>query len=138
MQWIDEMFVNMEKERSAKRVERAVSSIRAMSTSLTTTESAGQTPARLAQRHFQCEVHLPGMHAKSLALSLDEKDLRISVHPDFPEQPLTITVEIGKEGQRSHWMLGGATEENAMPTDQQLSEYLLKPMLSTAAISREI
>jgi hypothetical protein len=35
-------------------------------------------------------------------------------------------------------MLGGATEENAMPTDQQLSEYLLKPMLSTAAISREI
>jgi hypothetical protein len=75
------------------------------------------------------------MHAKSLALSLDEKDLRVSVHPDFPEQPLTITVEIEKEGQRSHWVLGGATEENAMLTDQQLSEYLLKPILSTAANS---
>jgi hypothetical protein len=59
MQWIDEMFVNMEKERSAKRVERAVSSIRAMSTSLTTTESGRDKrrrawPNGISNARFTC------------------------------------------------------------------------------------
>jgi hypothetical protein len=54
------------------------------------------------------------MQGKSLVLTLDDKDLQVSVHPEFPKQPLTIAVEL---------------------SDQQLSEYLLKPILSSAAIN---
>jgi hypothetical protein len=87
------------------------------------------------------------MHGKSLVLTLDEKDLQVSVHPDFPKQPLTITIELDKDGQHGFWILGESTlgkstldkstQENAKLSDQQLSEYLLKPVLSGAAINRE-
>jgi len=162
MQWIDEMFVNMEKERSAasaKRSEKAAKAARtehlkkpdpgilnawnALVSSITTDvkefnnhkERAGQTPVRISQRNSQCEVHLPGMQGKSLVLTLDDKDLQVSVHPEFPKQPLTIAMELDKDGQHAFWILGKSTEENARLSDQQLSEYLLKPVLSSAAIN---
>lgn len=164
MQWIDDMFVSMEKERAAaalakgganghkvnqtkhlkKEIPGALNAWGALVSSITSDvnefnkhkERAGQTPVRMSQRRFQCEVHLPGMHGKSLVLTLDDKDLQVSVHPDFPKQPLTITIEL-KEGQHGSWVLGESTKENAKLSDQQLSEYLLKPVLSGAAIDRE-
>ena len=162
MQWIDEMFVKMEKDRAAASAHRSEQEIGAAGTkrpkkpvpgtleawnSLVSTitrdvsefnnhkERAGQTPARISQRHFQCEVHLPGMGGKSLVLTLDNKNLQVSVHPEFPKQPLTIAIELDKDGQHTFWSLGESTSENAKLSDQQLSEYLLKPVLSSAAIN---
>ena len=128
MQWIDEMFVNMEKERAAaalskgsansarvnqtkhlkKQMPGALNAWSALVSSITSDinefnkhkERAGQTPVRMSQRRFECEVHLPGMHGKSLVLTLDGKDLQVSVHPDFPKQPLTITIELDQAGQQ--------------------------------------
>ena len=163
MQWIDEMFVNMEKDRAAasakrsekrtdvegtKRPKKQVPGTLIAWNSLVSTitkdvnefnchkDRAGQTPARISQRHFQCEVHLPGMQGKSLVLTLDNKDLQVSVHPEFPKQPLTIAIELDKDGQHAFWVLGEAGKESAKQfSDQQLSEYLLKPVLSSAAIN---
>lgn len=163
MQWIDEMFVNMEKDRtaeSATRSERAANPHRpellkkqspgtltawtALVSSITRDvnefnnhkERAGHTPVRVSQRHLQCEVHLPGMDGKSLVLTLNNKDLHVSVHPEFPNQPLTIAIELDKDDQHGFWILGAATKDSAKElSDQQLSEYLLKPVLSCAAIN---
>jgi hypothetical protein len=162
MQWIDEMFANMEKDRStasARRSEKTANVDRpehakkqipgaqngwsALVSVITKDvnefnnhkERAGQTPVRISSRNFQCQVHLPGMDGKSLVLTLDNNDLRVSVHPEFPKQPLTIAIELDKDGQHAFWILGKSTEENARLSDQQLSEYLLKPVLSSAAIN---
>ncbi|MGP0071383.1 MAG: hypothetical protein ACLPWF_05555 [Bryobacteraceae bacterium] len=163
MQWIDEMFVNMEKDRTAASVKRSekaakvarperpkkpVPAILNAWTGLVSSiandvnefnnhkERAGQTPARISQRNFQCQVHLPGMQGKSLVLTLDDKDLQVSVHPEFPKQALTIAIELDGEGRHGFWVLGESTKESANKlSDQQLSEYLLKPILSSAAIN---
>jgi hypothetical protein len=165
MPWIDEMFVDMEKEHTAALAKRnakaakvnqtkhpkdqipgALNAWNGLVSSITSDvnefnkhkERVGQTPVRMSPRHLQCEVHLPGMHGKSLVLTLHEKDLQVSVHPDFPKQPLSIAIELEKKGQQGLWILGESTKENAGLSDQQLSEYLLKPILSTAAINREL
>jgi hypothetical protein len=159
MQWIDEMFASMEKDRaaaSAKRIEKkaggagtehvkkqvpgALNAWNGLVTSITEDvnefnnhkERAGQTPARIRQRHFECEVHLPGMQGKSLILTLDDKDLQVSVHPEFPKQPSSITIELDEHGQHAFWILGESTNKLS---NQQLSEYLLKPVLSSASIN---
>ena len=162
MQWIDEMFVNMQKDRSAASAKRSAKTAKADRTghpkkqppgtlnawnalvSVITKdvnefnshkERAGQTPVRISALNFQCQVHLPGLQGKSLVLTLDDNDLQVSVHPEFPKQPLTIAIELDKEGQHAFWSLGESTNENAKLSDQQLSEYLLKPVLSCAAIN---
>ncbi len=162
MQWIDEMFVSLEKDlaaASAKRSEKvtkvdpteyskkqnpgALKTWNGLVSSIINDvnefnnhkERAGQTPARISHRGFQCEVHTSGMHGKSLVLSLKNKDLQVSVHPEFPRQPLTIALELDGESQPVTWLLGELTEESARLSDQQLSEYLLKPVLSSAAIN---
>ncbi len=61
----------------------------------------------------------------------------MSVHPQFPKQPLTIAIELGKDSQHASWLLGESTKEIARLSDQQLSEYLLKPVLFCASINRE-
>jgi hypothetical protein len=164
MQWIDEMFVNMEKERSAasakksekaakvdraehlkKQVPGALKAWNSLISSITKDvnefnnhkDRSGQTPARISQRRFQCDVHLPGMQAKSLVLTLENNDLQVSVHPDFPKQLLNIAVELDSDGQHASWVLGESNSENTKLSDQQLSEYLLKPVLSSASINRE-
>jgi hypothetical protein len=162
MQWIDEMFVDMEKCRTAaldkksekgsnvarkehlkKPIPGTLNAWNTLVSSITNDvnefnkhkERVGQTPVRISLRLFQCEVHLSGMQGKSLVLTLDNKDLQVSVHPEFPKQPLTIAIELDNDGQRGLWILGESTKENARLSDQQLSEYLLKPVLSSAAIN---
>jgi hypothetical protein len=162
MQWIDEMFVNMEKSRSAasarksekaakadrtehakKQIPGALNAWNALVSVINKDisefnnhkERTGQTPVRISSRNFQCQVHLSGMEGKSLVLTLDNDDLQVSIHPEFPKQPQTIALELDKDGQHAFWTLGKSTEENATLSDQQLSEYLLKPFLSSAALN---
>jgi hypothetical protein len=163
MGWMNEMFVNMEKDRTEdaanrsahqvkvdrtehpkKRIPGELSAWNALVSSIATDvndfnnakERAGHTAARISKRNFQCEVHLSGMQGKTLVLSLDNHDLHISVHPDFPEQKATITLELDSEGQHGFWILGHAAKESAKLSAPQLSEYLLKPILSCATINR--
>jgi hypothetical protein len=163
MGWMNEMFVNMEKDHTAEaagrsahnakvdRTERpkkqtpsALTAWNALVSSISSDvndfnnskERAGHTVVRMSKRNFQCEVHLSGMAGKTLALALDNHNLHVSVHPDFPEQKVTITLELDSEGQHGLWVLGQATKESAKLSDQQLSEYLLKPILSCASINR--
>jgi hypothetical protein len=101
-------------------------------------ERAGQTAVCIRPEHFQCEIYMGGMHSKRLVLTLDNNDLQVVVHPDFPRQQLTITVEPEKEGQHGFWVLGGSGRESVRLSARQLSEYLLKPIFSAAAINREV
>jgi len=162
MTWIDEMFAKMEKDSAAasatrtakatkagrtgrprKQIPGALDAWTALVSAITHDVSdfnqhkkrAGQTAVRMSQRRFQCEVYLPGMHGKRMVLTLDGNDLRVSVHPDFPEQRLSITIEPGQEGQHSSWVLGEPANENGKLTVQRLSEYLLKPVLAYADIN---
>ena len=156
MQWIDEMFASMEKDRAAVSVRRSVkdeiakpepprkptpgatdawnelvSSIANDVNDFNAHERrAGQTAARMRQSHSQCEVYLPGMHGKRMVLTLDGNDLLVSVHPEFPAQQLAITVEPDKEGQHGFWVLGEPTQKSGTLSVQELSEYLLKPVLA--------
>jgi hypothetical protein len=75
------------------------------------------------------------MHGKRMVLTLDGNDLHVSVHPDFPEQELTITIEPDQEGQHGFWVLGEPAKESGKRSVQQLSEYLLKPVLAYADIN---
>jgi|SRR5271165_1802984 len=161
MPWMKEMFVNMEKDRTAAAAERGTHHAKvdrtnpqkrspgelqawnSLISSITSDinnfndakERAGHTAVRISKRNFQCEVHLSGMQGKTLVLTLDNQDLNVSVHPDFPEQTLTITLELDSQGH-VFWILGQAANESKKLSDQQLSEYLLKPILSCAAINR--
>jgi hypothetical protein len=165
---MDEMFATMEKDRaaaSAKRsavktgriehLEKQIPGARDVWNALISSiksdvndfnkhkKRAGQTAVRVAQRGFQCEVYLPGMHGKRLVLTLDNNDLEVSVHPDFPKQQLKITIEFDKDSQHGFWVLGEPTKKE--PTKmggqlscQELSEYLLKPILVSADINPEV
>ena len=161
MKWIDEMFADMKKERAAalvssangskvsgtkhptKQIPGALNAWRALVSSITVDvrdfnnhkERAGQTAVRMSQRPLECEVYVPGMHGERLVLTLDDNDLHVTVHPDFPDQQLTITIELDKEGQHTFWVLGEPTKEGAKLSVQQLSEYLLKPLLASADIN---
>jgi hypothetical protein len=165
MEWIIEMFANMEKDRVAALAKRSPSAIKvaptehhnqqtagtasawnALVSAISSDvnefnahkERAGQTAVRIRQRPSECEVYLPGMHSQRMVLMLSNEDLQVSVHPDFPKQRLTITIELDPDGQHGFWVLGEATKESARLSVQQLSEYLLKPVLCCAAINREM
>jgi hypothetical protein len=101
-------------------------------------ERAGQTAVRIRQRPSECEIYLPGMHSQRMVLMLDNDDLQVSIHPDFPKQQLPITVEVDQDGKHSFWVLGVCAQDGAKLSVQQLLEYLLKPVLSSAAINREV
>ena len=77
------------------------------------------------------------MHGEKLVLSLDDNDLHVTVHPDFPDQQLAITIEPDKEGRHVFWVLGEPVPESAKLSAQQLSEYLLKPIFVSADINVE-
>ncbi len=76
------------------------------------------------------------MQSKRLVLALEDNELKVSVHPNFPNQPLAITIESEQEGRHGFWILGDHSNEDAKLSTQQLSEYLLKPILSSAEINR--
>jgi len=167
LKWMDEMFATMETDgvaasakRSAakagrtehleKQIPGALEAWNALVSSIKSDVSyfnmhkkrVGQTAVRVAQRGFQCEVYLPGMHGKRLVLTLDNNDLEVSVHPDFPKQKLTITIELDKESQHGFWVLGKPANEEPTKTGgqlsvQELSEYLLRPILVSADINAE-
>jgi hypothetical protein len=164
MEWINEMFATMEKDRAAASVKKsekdeiakpkhpqkptpgALDVWNALGSSIandvndfnTHEKRAGQTAVCVRQSHSQCEVYLPGMHSKRLVLALANNELRVSVHPDFPTQQLTITIEPDPDGQHSFWVLGEPSKQGARLSVQKLSEYLLKPVLCSAAINREL
>jgi hypothetical protein len=75
------------------------------------------------------------MQSRRLVLTLESNDLYVTVHPDFPNQQLTITIEPDADGQHGFWVLGEHTKERAKLSAQQLSEYLLKPILASASIN---
>ena len=157
------MFVGMEKDRAAELVKRRAKGLHVHRTehlkkenpdtvdlwsALTSAiaedvnefnhhkERTGQAAVRISNRHHQCEVYLPGMQGKRMVLTLEDNELKVSVHPDFPSQQLAITIEPDQEGRHGFWVLGDHSKENAKRSAQQLSEYLLKPVLSSAEINR--
>jgi HSP20 family molecular chaperone IbpA len=159
MAWIGEMFANMKKDKAAalakssakatktertehlkKQIPGAQDGWNALVSSIANDisefnkhkERAGKAAVHMSQRRFQCEVYVPGMQSKRLVLTLDNNDLRVSVHPDFPKQQLTITMEPEKDGQHGFWVLGEPAKESGKRSVQQLSEYLLKPILACA------
>ena len=161
MKWIDEMFMGMEKDKAAESVrlaargpkveptehrEKPVPGALEVWSALFSSigndvtdfnkhpERAGKAPASVSHRRNLCEVYLPGMQSKRLVLTLENNDLYVSVHPDFPNQRLTITIEPDADGKHGFWVLGERTEERAKLSAQQLSEYLLKPILASASI----
>jgi hypothetical protein len=72
-----------------------------------------------------------------MVLTLANNDLQVLVHPDFPKQPLTITFEPDEDGKHGFWVLGEPSKKSGKVSVQQLSEYLLKPILASADISTE-
>ena len=166
MLWISEMFASMEKDLAesakrsahmpkvelAKHLTKKIPDTQAVWNALISSitndvnefnnhkERAGQTAVCVSSKHFRCEVYLPGLQSKRMVLTLDNNDLQVSVHPEFPKQQLAITIELDQDGQHGFWVLGGTTKEkeSAKLSVQQLSEYLLKPILSSAAINREL
>ena len=165
MKWIDEMFTGMENnqepvpvkrnaggtkvdrtERLKKQSPGALSAWSALLTSITSDvnefnqhkQRAGQTAVCMSHGPLQCQVYLPGMHSKRLVLTLDNDGLEVSVHPDFPKQRSTITIELDKEGQHGSWVVGRLTRENAQLSAPELSEYLLKPILASADFNKRV
>jgi hypothetical protein len=141
MQWIDEMFAGMEKDRAAELVKRSAKETHVHRTehlkeenpdteglwsALTSAiskdvnefnlhkERTGQIAVHISNRHHQCEVYLPGMQSKRLVLALEDNELKVSIHPDFPSQQLAITIEHDQEGRHGFWVLGDHSKENAI------------------------
>jgi hypothetical protein len=165
MKWMDEMFAGMESDGAADSVKRdarktkiepsghlekeTCGATEVWSTLFSTitadvaefnrhAKRVGQAPVLMSQRQHQCEVYLPGMHSKKLVLSLENNDLHVCVHPEFPDQQATITIEPDADGKHGFWVLSGHTAQRAKLSAEQLSEYLLKPILSSASINREL
>jgi len=164
MQWIDEMFAGMEKDGAAELAKRGARGTHLHGTqhlndespgtvnlwsALTATiakdvnefnhhkERTGQMAVCISNRQHQCEVYLPGMQSKRLVLALEDNELKVSVHPDFPSQQSAITIETDLEGRHGFWVLGDHAK-NAKLSTAQLSEYLFKPVLSSAEINRAV
>ena len=162
MKWIDEMFMGMEKHKAAESARLAAKGTKVEPTELQEKpvpgapevwsalfssirndvsefnkhqERAGRAPASVSHKRNLCEVYLPGMQSKRLVLTLENNDLYVSVHPEFPNQRLTITIEPDADGKHGFWVLGERTKEKAKLSAQQLSEYLLKPILASASIN---
>jgi hypothetical protein len=92
------------------------------------------TEQTLSLTNFHFEVYLPEMHSKLLVLTLEGGSLHIIVRPDYPDQRSTITLVSAKNSQHYCWVLREPGEAIETVTVQQLSERLLKPILSSAEI----
>jgi hypothetical protein len=100
---------------------------------------AGHSPAlmsgqTLALARFQFEVYVPEMNSRLLVLTLTGNSLHVNVRPQFPDQQSTIRLESGKNGKHYCWFLDGLGKEKKEVSVQQLSEYLLRPILSSSEI----
>jgi hypothetical protein len=91
----------------------------------------------LSRTHFQCEIYLPGMRSKMLVLALEnDNDVKVSIHPEFPKQRFDIRLESDKESDCHFLVLGDTPDKTTELSVEQLSEYLLKPVLSLAESSK--
>jgi len=88
----------------------------------------------LSLARFQFEVYVPEMNSRLLALTLTGNSLQVNVRPKFPEQESTITLESEKGGKRYCWLLDGAGKEKKELSAEQLSEYLLRPILFSSEV----
>lgn len=101
---------------------------------------AGHSPVLLTNEalsleRLQFEVYVPEMNSRVLVLTLGEKGLRVDVRPHFPEQLSAIQIEFCPNSRRFSWVVdGGAGKAKNKLTVQQLSEYLLGPILSGTEI----
>jgi hypothetical protein len=100
---------------------------------------AGHSPAlmsgqTIALTRFQFEVYVPEMNSRLLVLTLTGNSLHVTVRPQFPDQQSTIRLESGKNGKHYCWSLDGSGKEKKEVSVQQLSEYLLRPILSSSEI----
>jgi len=83
---------------------------------------------------FEFEVYVPEMNSRLLALALTGNSLQINVRPKFPEQEATITLESKQLGKQYLWLLDGTGKEKKDVSAQQLSEYLLRPILFSSEV----
>ncbi len=98
---------------------------------------AGLSPALMTSEttaivNFQFEVYLPQMNSKLLVLTLDGNSLHTLIRPEFPDQQASITLESAPNNEHYRWMLGetdGTKTEISVP---ELSERLLRTVLSSA------
>jgi hypothetical protein len=81
---------------------------------------------------YQFEVSVPEMTSKLLVLTLTGNNLHIVIRPEFPEQRSTITLSSTRNSQSYCWMLGDSDGAQSELSAQQLSEYLLRSVLSSA------
>ena len=164
MQWIDEMFANMTRDKAVASAKRSahrskpdgavdagaarpgvgdawgalVASIaRDVDAFNRHPRRAGMAAVCVSERPLQCEVYLPGMHSQTLVLTLENEDLQVLVHPEFPNQPLAIKLDLDRDGRLRSWILGEPAEENSKRSAAELAEYLLKPVLASADINAE-
>jgi hypothetical protein len=162
MKWIDDMFATMDKARDVEsadqrvrsngivtkeparqRIPGALDAWKSLVTAITndvnyfnsSQRRSGHTAVCIAQRRFECEVYVPGMLSKRMVLTLSGNELDVSIHPDFPDQQLAITIAPDPDGKHSFWVLGQPAKETRKLTAAQLSEYLLQPILCTAEIN---
>jgi hypothetical protein len=99
----------------------------------------GHSPAlmsgqSLALARFQFEVYVPEMNSRLLVLTLTGNSLYVNGRPQFSVQPLTITLESAENGKHYGWFLDGTGKEKKQVSVEQLSEYLLKPILASSEI----
>jgi hypothetical protein len=100
---------------------------------------AGHSPALMSGQalelaRFQFEVYVPEMNSRLLVLTLTGNSLHVNVRPQFPSQQWTITLESSKSGKHYSWFLDGTDKEKKEVSVQHLSQYLLKPILSSSEI----
>lgn len=88
----------------------------------------------LSLARFQFEVYVPEMNSRLLVLTLTGNSLQVNVRPKFPEQEATITLEPQKGRKQYCWLLDGMGKEKKDVSAQQLSEYLLRPVLFSSEV----
>jgi hypothetical protein len=88
----------------------------------------------LSLARFQFEVYVPEMNSRLLVLTLTGNSLQVNVRPKFPEQEAAITLESQKGGTHYCWLLNGTGKEKKEVSAEQLSEYLLRPILFSSEV----
>jgi hypothetical protein len=100
---------------------------------------AGHSPVlmsteKIALAKFQFEVYVPEMNSRLMVLTLTGNSLHVDVRPKFPDQQSTITLESSKNGKHYFWLLDATGKSKKELSVQDLSEYVLRPILSSSEV----
>ncbi len=100
---------------------------------------AGHSPVLMTNEassaaQLQFEVYVPEMNSRVLVLTLVRKGLQVDVRPQFPDQEAAISFESRPNGCFAWVVVGKAGETGNELSVQQLSEYLLAPILAGTEI----